>query len=73
MIKPLESLDDLEQVFDDFESEPSFSRIKPTRNRTMPVRSHTATTSGQRRYGHKRPSPKSGMQRRYNKKVLYSS
>lgn len=73
MIKPLESLGELEQAFDDLENEPSFSRIKTTRNRTMPVRSHSATNNGKRRYGHKRPKLKSGMQRRYNKKVLHSS
>ena len=73
MIRPIEALNELDHVYDEFESEPTFTRMPSTKNRTMPVRSHAATNNGRRRFGTKRIKSKVGMQRRYNKKVLHSN
>jgi hypothetical protein len=73
MIRPIEALNDLDHVFDEYESEPGFTRIQSSKNRTMPVRSHSSTNNGRRRTGAKRTKVKVGMQRRYNKKVLHNN
>ena len=69
MIKPAEAFIDADlQVDDDI---CTFSRIKSGKNRSMPVRAHSSSSSGKRRDGSRRRRSPNGMQKRFNKKVLH--
>ena len=61
----------LAQIDDEvFEDDPVFTRIRPTRNRTMPIAAHKSSAAGRHRDRARRHKTSGGMHRRCRKKAL---